>query len=147
MPWFTYSAYGLFTKHCERIQKFGQRGNIKHLDGNGPDKNYFPHDAAYSVSKDLARRNISDKILKGRAYEIARSVWYDRFQRALAIMVYNFLDKKTGSGISVNELLAEELHKPEIKNLKERKSMRDSKTIFGEEIQLKWVHCRLEQNS
>ena len=87
----------------------GQTGNIKHLDGNEPDKNYFAHDAAYSVSKDLARRNISDKILKDRAYEIARSVWYDWFQRVLAIMVYNFLDKKTWSGISVNELLAEEL--------------------------------------
>ena len=144
MPRFTYSDYGQFTKHCERIQKFGQTSNIKHLDGNETDKNYFAHDAAYSVSKDLARRNISGKILKDRAYEIARSVWYDRFQRASAIMVYNFLDKKTGSGISVNELLAEELHKPEIKNLKERKSMRDLKTIFGEEIQLKWDHLRLE---
>ena len=36
-------------------------------------------------------------------------------------MFYQFFDKKTGSGISVNEPLAEELHKPVIKKLKTRK--------------------------
>ena len=33
-------------------------------------------------------------------------------------MVYNFFDEKTGSGISVNEQLAKELHKPVIKKFK-----------------------------
>ena len=28
---FTYSAWGPFTKHCERIQKFIETGNLKHL--------------------------------------------------------------------------------------------------------------------
>ena len=36
-------------------------------------------------------------------------------------MVYQFFDKKTGSGISVNEQLTEELHKPVIKKLKKKK--------------------------
>ena len=36
-------------------------------------------------------------------------------------MVYKIFDEKTGSGISVNEQLAEELHKPIIKKLKRRK--------------------------
>ena len=36
-------------------------------------------------------------------------------------MVYNFFNKKTGSGISVIEQLAEELHKPVTKNFKRRK--------------------------
>ena len=36
-------------------------------------------------------------------------------------MVYKFFDRKTGSGISVNEQLAEELHKPVIKKIKRRK--------------------------
>ena len=35
-------------------------------------------------------------------------------------MDYNFFDKKTGSGIRVNEQLAEELHKPVIKKLKKK---------------------------
>ena len=36
-------------------------------------------------------------------------------------MVYRFFDKKTGSGISVNEQLAQVLHKSVIKKLKKRK--------------------------
>ena len=44
-------------------------------------------------------------------------------------MVYKVLHKKTGSRISVNEQLSEELHKPVIKNSKEEKYMRDSKDI------------------
>ena len=30
-PGFIYSACGLFTKHRERIQKFRETGNLKHL--------------------------------------------------------------------------------------------------------------------
>ena len=33
-------------------------------------KAFFAHEAAYSGSKDLAKRTISDKILKDRTYEI-----------------------------------------------------------------------------
>ena len=36
-------------------------------------------------------------------------------------MLYKIFDEKTGSGISVNEQLAEELHKPIIKKLKRKK--------------------------
>ena len=127
---FTYSAYGPFTKH-ERIQKFRETRKLKDLYRNELDKVCFAHDAAYSDSKDLAKRNISVKILKYRAYEIAINCGDDGYQRALAGMVYKFFDKKTGSGISVNEQLAEELHKPVIKIQTKKKSMRDVKTIFG----------------
>ena len=50
--------------------------------------------------------------MKDRAYEIARNHIYDGYQRALASMVYKCFDKKTASRISVNEQLADELHKP-----------------------------------
>ena len=56
-------------------------------------------------------------------------------------MVYKFFDKKTGSEISVNEEQAEELHKPVVKNFEKEKYMRDLKTIFGQQTQLKWNHC------
>ena len=46
---------------------------------------------------------------------------YDGLQRALASMVCKFFDKKTGSGTSVNEQLAEEFHKTVIKKFKRRK--------------------------
>ena len=36
-------------------------------------------------------------------------------------MVYTFLDEKTRSTVSVNEELAEKLHKPVIKTFKRRK--------------------------
>ena len=46
-------------------------------------------------------------------------------------MIYTFFDKNTGSWISVNEQLAEELHKKVIqKNSKEETYMRDLKITF-----------------
>ena len=86
-PGFTFSACGPFIKHRERIQKFRETGDLKHIYQNELDKAGFAHDAVCSDSKDLAKRTIPDKILKDRAYEI---------------------DKKTGSGASVNEELAQE---------------------------------------
>ena len=117
-PGFTYSACVPFTKHHERIQKFREAGNLNHLYRSELDKTCSAHDAAYSDSKDLAKRTISDKFLNDRAYEIVRNHGY---QRTLASMVYRFFDKETGSGKSVNQQLAEELHKPVIKKLKRRK--------------------------
>ena len=100
-PEFTYSAFGSFTKHRERIQKIRETKNLKHLYRNELDKACFTHDAAYSDSKDSAKRTISDKILKDRAYEIARKRGYNVYQRVLASMVYKLFDKKTGSVASV----------------------------------------------
>ena len=40
-PEFTYSDCGPFTKHCERIQKFRETGNLKHLYKNELDKALF----------------------------------------------------------------------------------------------------------
>ena len=73
------------------------------------------HDAACSDSKDLADKTISDKILKDRAFEVAKNCIHDGYQRALASMVYKVFEKKTGSRVSLNEQLVEELHKPVIK--------------------------------
>ena len=98
-----------------------ETGNLKHLYRNELDKVSFAHDASCSNSKDLAKTTISVKISKDRAYEIARNLKYNGFQRVLASMVYKFFDKKTGSGLSINEQLAEELHKSVIKKLKRRK--------------------------
>ena len=83
---------------------------------------------AYGDFKDLKRRTASDKILRDKAFNIAKNPKYDGYQRGLASMVYKFFDKKSasftdksGSGSSVNiplefnEELAKELHKPMIK--------------------------------
>ena len=120
-PGFTYSACGPFTKHRERIKKFRETGKLKHLYRNEIDKACFAHDAAYSDSKDVAKRIISDKILRDRAYEIARNLAYDEYKKSLASMVYKFFDNKTRSRANLNDQLAEESHKPVIKKLKRRK--------------------------
>ena len=60
--------------------------------------------------------------MKDRASEIARNCKYDGYQTALASMVFKFFDKK-GSGVSVNEQLAEELHKPVTKKLFKRRKV------------------------
>ena len=85
---FTYSACGPFTKHRERIQKYRETSNLKHLYRNELDKICFPHDVVYSERKDSAKRTISDKILKDTASEIARNRGYDGYQRALARIIY-----------------------------------------------------------
>ena len=90
------------------------------------DKACFQHEVAYGESKDLTRRTAFDKILRDKAFNIAENPKYDRYQRVLASMIYNFLDKKTsGSGINNENMsdqqLAEELHKPIIRKFKKRK--------------------------
>ena len=71
--------------------------------------------------KNLAKRTISDKIVKSKTYAIAINCKYDGYQRALASMVYQFFNKKAGSRVSVNEKLVDELHRPVIKKFKRRK--------------------------
>ena len=85
-PQFTYSACGPFTKHKQRIQKFKETGDTNCIYKNELDKACFAHDAAYSHSKDLTKRTAADKILRNRAFNIAKDPKYDWYQRGLASM-------------------------------------------------------------
>ena len=132
-PQFTYSACEPFTNNKQRIQKFKETGDTNYIYKNELDKACFAHDAAYSDSKDLTERTVADKILRDKAFNIAKDPKYDGYQRGLASMIYKFFDKKSkGSGakhvtaepsakhvntklIPQNQQLAEELHKPIIK--------------------------------
>ena len=96
-PQFTYSACGSFTKHKQRIQKFKETGDTNYIYKNQIDKACFAHDAAYSDGKNLTKRTIADKILKNKAFNIAKDPKYDGYQRGLASMVYKFFDKKYAS--------------------------------------------------
>ena len=112
----TYSACSPFTKNKERIQKFKETGDTSCIYKNELDKACFQHDMAYGYFKDLKRRTFSDKVLRDKAFNIAKNPRYDGYQRGLASMVYKFVDKKSeGSGIVNNKeniQLTEELHKP-----------------------------------
>ena len=123
-PQFTYSACGPFTKPKQRTQKFKETGDAKYIYENELDKACFAHDAAYSDSKDLTKRTAAYKVLRNKAFNVAKDPKYDGYQRGLASMVYKFFDKKLkGSGVSTlanksvsqNQQLAEELHKPIIR--------------------------------
>ena len=144
-PGFTYRACGLFTKNKESIQKFKQTGDSRYIYKNELDKACFQHDMAYRDFKYLAKRAAADKVLRDKAFNIAKSPKYDGYQRGLASMIYKFFDKKTaGSGvttftnkssiksISQNEQLAEELHKPIIIKFKK-------KSVFS--IQRQYLGC------
>ena len=76
----------------------------------------------YGDFKDLARRTVADKVLKDKAFNIAKDPKYDGYLRGLASMVYKIFNKKTeGSGIkslSQNQQLAEELQKPLIRKFR-----------------------------
>ena len=86
-PGFTYSTCGPFTKHHESTEKkYKNRDNLKHLYRNESDEACFADDDAYSDGKDLANKNISDKVLKDRAYETVKNPKYDGNLRGLASM-------------------------------------------------------------
>ena len=119
-PGFTYSACGSFTRNKEGIQKFKETGDTSYIYKNELDKACFQHDMAYGDFKDLKRRTASDKILRDKAFNIAKNPKYDGYQRGLASMVYKFFDRKSKDGgvnipLMSNEELAEELHKPIIR--------------------------------
>ena len=49
---------------------------------------------AYGDFKDLNRRTAGDKILRDKAFNIAKNPKYDGYQLGLSSVVYNFFDKK-----------------------------------------------------
>ena len=135
-PRFTYSACGPFTENKERFQKFKETGDKNYIYKNELDKDCFQHDMAYGDFKDSARKTASYKILRDRAFNIAKNPKYDGYQRGLASMVYKCFEKKsTGSGVNMHtnnkHPLAEELHKQYLENFKKEQFIQDIKTIFG----------------
>ena len=123
-PGFTYSGCA---KNKERIQKFKQTGDSRYIYRYELDQACFQHDMAYGDFTDLKRRTAADKVLRDKAFNIAKNAKYDGYQRGLASMVYKFFDKKTkGSGVALanksipqNEQLAEEIQKPIIKDIQD----------------------------
>ena len=126
-PGFTYIACGPFTKNKERIQQFKETGDTNYIYKNDLDKPFFQHDMAYGNFKDLKRRTASVKILRDKAFNIAKNSKYYAYQRGLTSVAYNFFDKKSAGGgfannqINQNLQLATELRKLIIRQFKKRK--------------------------
>ena len=85
------------------------------MNKNQLDKACFAHDTAYSDFKDIKNRTVADKVLRDKAYKIAKDPKCYGSQRGLASLVYQFFDKKTAGSrakyIPENEKLADEFHK------------------------------------
>ena len=95
---------------------------------------------AYGAFKDLTRRTAFDKVLRGKAFNIAKIPKYDGSQRRLASMVYKCFDKKSkGGGVNIevkhNKQLAEKLNKLIVRNLEKRTVYSGSKdNIWGADL-------------
>ena len=122
----TSSVCGPFTKNKERIEKCKETGDSRHIYQIELDNGCFQHDVAYGYFKDLNRRTVMDKALRGKAFNILKNLKRDGYQRGLASTVYKFFDQKTFGGTVNNEIisdkeLAERLHKPISKKFEKRK--------------------------
>ena len=95
----------------------------------------------YGDFKNLPRKTVSDKVICDKAFNITKNPKYDGYQYGLTSMIHKYFDKKT-AGLAVtrvqseglqsktlatqamedkfrieNKVLAEEIHKPIIKNI------------------------------
>ena len=108
-PGFTYNVLGPFTKNKKRIQKFKEIGDSRYI-------YQIQHNMAYGNVKDLTRRTASGKILRDKAFNVAKNPKYYGYQKGLASMAFKLFDKKTSRGAiknknMSNQELAEEIHK------------------------------------
>ena len=58
---------------------------------------------AYGDFKDLNKRTAVDRVLRDKAFNIAKKPKYDGYQLGHVSMVYKFFDKKTSGGTVKNE--------------------------------------------
>ena len=72
-PEFTYGACGPFTKKKRRLQKLKETGDSRYIYQNELDKACFQHDMPSGDFKDLTRRTTTDKILRDKAFNIAKN--------------------------------------------------------------------------
>ena len=116
-PVFPYSACRPFTKNKERIKKSKETEHSRYNYQSQVAKACFQHDMAYGDFKGL---KVLIKYYEIKAFNIAKNPNYNRYQRGLASMVYNFFDKKTSGGAikketMANEELTKELSQPIIR--------------------------------
>ena len=93
-PGFTYSACGPFAKNKERIKKLKETADTSYIYKNELDKLVLNMIWLMGILNILKRRTFSDKVLRDKAFNIAKNPKYDGYQRGLASMVF---DKKSTS--------------------------------------------------
>ena len=79
-----------------RIKKIKETGDSRYISQYKLNKACSQHDMTCGDFKDLPRI-ASNKILRDKAFNIAKNPKYDGYQRGLASVVYKFFDKKSTS--------------------------------------------------
>ena len=69
---FRYSACEKFIKNKKRIQNLKETEDSRYIYQNKLDKACFQHDMSYEDFKDLTRITASDKMLRDKAFSIAK---------------------------------------------------------------------------
>ena len=99
---FTNSACGSFIKNKESIRKLKKTREKTYIYKNELDKACFKHDMALG---DLAKMTFKfHKLLKNKAFNIAKNLKYDGYRRGLASVIYNFFDKKPKTVVLIKKL-------------------------------------------
>ena len=94
-PEFTYSAGGPFTKNKERIKKFKETQDSRHIYQNELDKACFPYDIAYGDFKDLTRKTVPIKYCMINHLILLKvqnmmNISVDFFQWLISFLIKNF---------------------------------------------------------
>ena len=89
----TYSACRPCTKNKEKTQKFKRTGDSRFIYQNKLNKVCFEHDMAYGDCKDLPRRTAPDKVLRDKAFNIAKIQNMTDVKEVLLQWFLNFLLK------------------------------------------------------
>ena len=71
---------------------------MRYIYQNELDETCSQHDMAYGDFKDLTKATASEKILRDRAFSIAKISKYDGYQKGIASMLQNIFDKKNSGG-------------------------------------------------
>ena len=92
----------------KKNKKIKETRDSRYIYQNELDKACFQHDMAYGHIKDFNRRIAVDKILRGKAFNIAKNPKYDGYQLDLlqCSMIYNFFDKKASGGLVKNSIIS-----------------------------------------
>ena len=109
----------------------------RYIDKTELDKACFQHDVASRDFPDLAKRTSSEKVLRDKAFNIAKNQKYGEYQRSLAFKVYKFFDKKRLQVVALKMKLNKinnfqvNFIKQLLKNFKKEKYICHSETISG----------------
>ena len=72
----------------KKVQKFKETRDSQYIYQNELRKSCFQHDMAYVDFKDLTEKTTSDKIMRDKAFNIAKNPKYGGYQKGIDLMFY-----------------------------------------------------------